>query len=142
MDRAKIQRVGNLHVEDVIFSDQARAEAVGSSDVLHQPCGCFQGFAGTIAGIPTQAGALVLDFGGIELEDLVTGDIDKQQSGVHLEQEAILFFVRLVEVPLTHGVIVHAQNRLLGGFPVERFAPRHGGAANGGNDCHSKQNRE
>ena len=66
----------------------------------------------------------MLDFGRIELEDLVSRHVDKQESLVHRSRKRIVFFVRLVEIPLADRMVVHAQQGLLGGFPIERFLRR------------------
>ena len=94
-DRAQVERVGNLHVQDVIFRDQAtRAEAVGRSDILHQPGGCLQRLVWDDRRGPScRVGAFVIDFGRIDLEDQASGYVDEQKAWPFISSRSRLSFL-------------------------------------------------
>ena len=111
---------GELKFEDVAGFAEAEADALDGADVAFFPLGDFERLIGSVGGGPLDVVALGFYGAGIDVEDLLVGDVDEEKALPEFDEEDAAF-AGVVDVPGFGGFVVEANDGEGDGFPFGGF---------------------
>jgi len=106
---AQIQRVGKFYIEKAVFAADFSEDPVNGLGIARIPVGGRQRLRRMIGRVPKEFVIFALYLGWVHFKELPVVNFNQQKTIVHLDEQRVTLLTRLVNTPLFHGRIVHAE---------------------------------